>query len=227
MNHLSEVYQFVENQFQLWKNSEVFIEKQIITIIKPPIENFYLISRLLTELQFHPATILALKSNYNQSGKRFQNKLHSRELLMDRKLIFIKSSFPEEKQIIELSTDTGNLQTAYGQIKWQSLAYNNTLQNISFALNECYLDKGALKFPLQFRNWKNGDVIQPLGMNGHSKKIQDLFSDKKVPLFDKEKILLLFSENICLWIPGMIRSNHHLLNQETKSYVHIIWTPDL
>lgn len=42
------------------------------------------------------------------------------------------------------------------------------------------LPVGAVKLPLVVRSWRKGDRMQPRGMQGH-KKLQDLFTDAKIP----------------------------------------------
>mgnify|MGYP005835735917 CR=1 FL=1 len=48
------------------------------------------------------------------------------------------------------------------------------------ALWEEFLDVAAVELPLRMRTWRSGDRIQPLGLGG-TKKLQDLFTDRKVP----------------------------------------------
>jgi tRNA(Ile)-lysidine synthase len=68
--------------------------------------------------------------------------------------------------------------------------------------SECvFLDADKLKWPLTVRSWKPGDRFSPLGMEG-SKKIQDFFTDTKIPKSKRRYIPLLCDmEKIC-WIVG-------------------------
>ena len=38
-----------------------------------------------------------------------------------------------------------------------------------------FVDYEKLQFPLTLRRWKTGDIFQPLGMNGRSKKVSKFF----------------------------------------------------
>ena len=45
-------------------------------------------------------------------------------------------------------------------------------------------DAAALPFPFQLRSWREGDWMQPFGMQGR-KKLSDLFTDLKISAADK------------------------------------------
>ncbi|MFM8551456.1 MAG: tRNA lysidine(34) synthetase TilS, partial [Nitrospiraceae bacterium] len=44
-----------------------------------------------------------------------------------------------------------------------------------------HLDFDRMSMPLTLRSWRPGDAFQPAGMGGRSKKLQDFFSDIKLP----------------------------------------------
>lgn len=52
------------------------------------------------------------------------------------------------------------------------------------------LDASKLSWPLTLRTWSAGDVLQPLGMDGHQ-KISDHLTNRKIPSYFKEKALVL------------------------------------
>lgn len=60
-----------------------------------------------------------------------------------------------------------------------------------------YLDISKINWPLRVRRWKNGDKIQPLGMEGHQ-RISDHLTDKKISAAYKEQALVIesFEETI-------------------------------
>lgn len=64
-----------------------------------------------------------------------------------------------------------------------------------------WLDEDCVCRPLILRTWQAGDRFQPLGMAG-SKKLQDLFSDLKVPPRHRKRVpILCDAEKIC-WVAG-------------------------
>lgn len=67
-------------------------------------------------------------------------------------------------------------------------------------------DLSQIVLPLMVRPWRQGDRIQPLGMTG-SKLISDILIDKKIPLINKSKILVLIDSNKnIISIPGVLIS---------------------
>ena len=51
------------------------------------------------------------------------------------------------------------------------------------------------------RSWRPGDRMRPLGLNG-SKKVQDIFTDAKVPEDERARIPLLECRGQIVWLPG-------------------------
>ncbi len=68
------------------------------------------------------------------------------------------------------------------------------------------LDGENIHFPLTIRSLRPGDRFRPLGMDGE-KKVKDFFIDHKIPLHQRRRIPLLFSQDQLLWIAGL-RINH-------------------
>jgi tRNA(Ile)-lysidine synthase len=65
-----------------------------------------------------------------------------------------------------------------------------------------------------------GDKISPIGMTG-SKKLQDVFVDDKIPRPERNKTLLLTTENEVLWIHGGRRTRLYPVTEETKQVLRI------
>jgi tRNA(Ile)-lysidine synthase len=63
------------------------------------------------------------------------------------------------------------------------------------------IDLSLIDFPVTVRHWEPGDRFAPLGMS-QLKKISDFLIDLKVPVTEKEKVLLLLSGNKVMWVMG-------------------------
>ncbi|MFD1957212.1 tRNA lysidine(34) synthetase TilS [Paenibacillus thailandensis] len=87
---------------------------------------------------------------------------------------------------------------------------------------EACFDIDKLKFPLVIRSRKPGDRMQILGLNG-SKKVQDMFVDGKVPPSLRERYpLLCDAAGRLLWVPGIRRSGHALVERgKTKGVLRV------
>jgi len=74
---------------------------------------------------------------------------------------------------------------------------------------------------LKIRTWREGDRIKLFGLGGKSKKLQDLFVDKKIPHWKRLEIPLVFWENELLWVVGLARSDIASITEETKKILHL------
>ncbi len=87
--------------------------------------------------------------------------------------------------------------------------------------NVVYTDLENISFPLIIRTRRNGDIIQPFGMQGKM-KLKKYFINKNIPEHDRDKIILLCKEKEVLWVSGTgisekLRSNgipHYKLKLE-------------
>ena len=84
-----------------------------------------------------------------------------------------------------------------------------------------FVDYEKLEFPLVLRHWKEGDVFQPFGMEGKSKKVSKLFKDEKLSVVEKESTWLLCSANQVVWVLGMRQDDRYKINSETKKILKI------
>ena len=68
--------------------------------------------------------------------------------------------------------------------------------------NIAYVDLSKIEFPLTVRTRKNGDIIQPFGMQGKM-KLKKYFINKNIPEHDRDKTILLCKDNEVLWAVGV------------------------
>ncbi len=55
---------------------------------------------------------------------------------------------------------------------------------------------------LYVRSWRQGDRIRPFGLRGKSRKLQDIFTDLKVPRDLRSRIPVVECRGEIVWIPG-------------------------
>lgn len=85
--------------------------------------------------------------------------------------------------------------------------------------NYCWqalFDYDKIGLPLQVRNRRPGDRFHPSGLDGKSKKLQDLLVDAKVPRRRRDTIPLLCSGTEILWVMGMRIDQRFLAQADTK-----------
>lgn len=70
--------------------------------------------------------------------------------------------------------------------------------------NAVVIDRDKLTFPLNVRQWAEGDVFQPFGMQGKQQKLQDFFTNHKLSRIEKEEVWLLVNgDGTIIWVLGM------------------------
>ncbi len=81
--------------------------------------------------------------------------------------------------------------------------------------NTVFVDADTLAESLQMRGRQAGDVIQPVGMQGH-KKVKKLFIDLKIPKEQRDSIPMVVSHGQIVWIPGYFLSECVRITKKTK-----------
>ncbi len=160
-----------------------------------------------------------LEQGIKNKGSRFESSTHL-AITHSGKLIIEESKFDEckDEYIIENIYKLNNLPI--------NLCIENTSKNQISELipqnpNYIFVDYSKLKFPLTIRHWKKGDRIYPYGLNG-SKKIQDLYSDLKLNLFQKKDTWILESEDKIVWVIGFKADKRFCVDNKTEQILKIV-----
>jgi len=69
---------------------------------------------------------------------------------------------------------------------------------------------------LHVRFWQHGDRIAPRGMAGHTKKVQDIFTDAKVPRAQRSQVPLVADREGLLWVAGLTAAERGRITQATR-----------
>ena len=84
----------------------------------------------------------------------------------------------------------------------------------------CYIDAVEAPFPWQVRPIVPGDRLDLLGSKG-SRSTQDLLTDLKIPRHLRPCLPLVCQDNRPLWLAGIRRSRHALVNPEQQQVIRI------
>lgn len=87
-----------------------------------------------------------------------------------------------------------------------------------------YVAAERLRFPLTLRPWREGDVLKPLGMDGH-KNVSDLLTDCKVPPQERARQLVLTHGGEIVWVVGHRLAEAFRVRPESARVVRLAWTP--
>jgi tRNA(Ile)-lysidine synthase len=174
------------------------------------------IHHLLQQVEFSAELNSQLKSMIlmRQSGKKIIGKNYT--CLIDRTYLIFKKNedlMDNAHFFIEENVLTIDYPISLKFIKHQG-------NIISKSANSASLDEAKIKFPLQLRKWKNGDVYYPIGMVG-KKKLSDFFVNNKYTHFEKEEQWLLTSGNEIVWIVGKRIDRRFMVSDSTKNTLEI------
>lgn len=64
-------------------------------------------------------------------------------------------------------------------------------RTIDSSSGDVFLDADRICFPLELRQWREGDWMCPLGMGGKRRKLSDIFVSLKIPVPAKKEVILL------------------------------------
>ncbi len=159
-----------------------------------------------------------------QAGAMFFSS--SYQLLIDREKFILEERI--EKNILQktytLEKDVAFLQMEDAKI--QISFFSDRPKSFKSDVNVAFLDADHLVYPLIVRHWKKGDSFYPLGMNGHSKKLQDLFTDLKLPRTQKEKVWIIENGDgkIC-WVVGFRIDDRFKITSNTENVMKLKYEP--
>jgi len=157
----------------------------------------------------------------NESGKTFLSSEY--QLNIDREQLIISKinenslesiQLTISREIIEIKFESGQVNFDWNSTRPQSFSEN---KNIAF------IDASHLKFPLVLRKWQQGDSFQPLGMQ-QKKKLSDFMIDRKIPLHEKEDVLVLISGNEIVWVVGHQLDDRYKLVTSSSNIVKMEYT---
>ena len=78
----------------------------------------------------------------------------------------------------------------------------------------------GVQFPLRIRARRRGDRMRPFGMRG-SKKLSDLFIDRKVPTHRRGMIPVFEDSGGIFWVPGVATDERTRIDAGTRTALHI------
>jgi len=149
-----------------------------------------------------------------QSGKQLLSRTH--KLLKDRDTLILTNIFSKTLQKeITINTEDKKVETNNG-----ILFFDEADAVFGKAKNEIFIDAKTLKFPLKVRHWENGDYFYPIGMHG-KKKLSKFFKDEKLSLHDKEKSLVLVSNDDIVWVINHRADERFKVTSKTRNILKI------
>jgi tRNA(Ile)-lysidine synthase len=150
-----------------------------------------------------------------QPGKQFFSQTY--RLLVDRDSLILKERNQEKISDVFIEPH----QTRVSNNSIDLIVSKNSSGNLPIIKNPAValMDAAKISFPLVWRKWQPGDFFKPLGMTTN-KKLSDFLIDAKIPTTEKEKVTVIESAGMIVWVVGMrISEDVKLIPSTTASVV--------
>jgi len=194
------------------KDNQLFFNISKLRQLNPL--NFYLFE-LLYPYGFNSNQVDSIVHSIDGiSGKCFFSGTH--QLIKDREYLILIENIEIDEFSIKISNKNQQVKLL-GNASLKIKSVNRTKSfKIPAQANIAALDKDKLNFPLEIKNWQKGDYFYPIGMN-QKRKLSDFFIDNKFTKFEKEKTLLLLSNEEIVWVIGYRLDNRYKITDYTKN----------
>lgn len=195
--------------------SLIRINKQLLSELSFIAEHLYHYLKTFNFTYSQVVGVVDFVTNKIQSGKIIQTKTH--KLLNDREELLL---YPIEKDDIVQVEIKKNVKSVTNPVSLTFDILPISEVKILPQVNKAYLDADKLTWPLTIRKWKQGDTFYPLGMT-NKKKLSDFLINTKVNLVEKEKVLVLESNNDICWVINHRLSNKFKITDNTRQVLLI------
>lgn len=191
-----------------------------LRILNRKTENAYLLWSIIEDYGFNFTQAKQIAGNLDSvSGLSFYSASH--QILKEREHFLVREkvevSHAEELRI----NGPGNYNFGNEQFfleKCDGFEFSKEKKNV------LYLDAKKVVFPLNIRNWKNGDIFQPFGMKGQKKKVSDILIDLKFSIYQKENVSVLTDDNgHILWLIGIRADERCRIGDDAERFYKLEW----
>lgn len=166
---------------------------------------------------FNPTVISQIFDSIGtQAGKTFEAEEYV--ALHDRNCLFVerKRTVGQDSILIQ---QPGTFELQNGVLHFSAIPCGEF--ELDKSRSVACVDYEKLTFPLLLRVWRQGDSFVPFGMNGR-KKVSDFLIDEKVPLLQKQHVLVLESNGEIVWVVGHRVSQLFAITEHTKSVAKFV-----
>ena len=191
------------------KGPDLFIKKELLK------EASITVLEILKPFGFNYQQVKQLQAKEHQTGKVYLSSSH--QLNVDREELVVSKLGNCEDQYF-IFANQKSLALEYFDLKMDETLSQNT--EIPSSETESVLDFDRLTFPLTVRPWQSGDRLYPLGMS-HTKKVSDLLTDLKIPVNLKQRVYVLLSGGLVVWVIGHRIDDRFKITADTKRVFRI------
>lgn len=150
--------------------------------------------------------------------------MKSTRLVVGKNLVHFIPSEPRELSHDQRHQAVPTILTVPARVTWAGTGQTIRAQQLARShvraaaqgRNCIVVDADRVSGPLVVRAWQPGDRFHPLGMKGRSKKLQDFFTDLKVPIDARRRIPVVVSPEGIVWIVGYRQDERWALTAATE-----------
>ena len=208
---IQDASEILDDQYDQWRKINVSDEgKEVFKLSR--YDHRYFLSRYFLEIGFGYEQINLILDKNTHTGAQFTAVKNDKLIRIDRDWIWIFLDLNSEfNQTETFKLEAQKLKFANWNLEIEIFPKEHLKQYTSkFQTNMLYGDMAKISERLVLRQWESGDRMKPFGMTIGTKKLQDIFSNKKLAQHEKmNAVILQDSEKIVAVIP-------HLISEEVR-----------
>ncbi len=132
----------------------------------------------------------------------------------------VKPDLEWEYELLEID-DTVTIRSSTGH--YISVIKHNTVNIPYIQSPNLFMDIQKLHFPLKIRHWSTGDKMVPLGMR-LEKKLSDIFIDEKFTPMEKERAIVIESNEMIVGVLGFRIADSVKIDTSTRAVIEIAFS---
>ncbi len=165
-------------------------------------------------------TAQILRLLHSESGHQVVSESH--RVIRHRDFLVVTSRNDEASDLITIQKIPSTIQTAHGRFSFEWMEQSALpAPNANTAL----LDGDSVSLPLTLRHRREGDYFYPLGMGMKKKKLKRFLIDAKLPISEKERVLILESQGRILWVVGHRIDERFKLHATSRRILKLSFQP--
>lgn len=195
------------------RGNELYMPVFLLQQLKPQKTVIY---EIVQQYGFRPAQLTdILQLLESDSGKFIASDTH--RILKNRKHLVI-AALQEISNTTTIIDEPGKYSFAHGIITISDIEIAQ--QHFNSNNHIAFIDAKKIEYPLILRPWKMGDYFYPLGMQ-KKKKLSRFLIDKKLSMFEKEKVWVIEMNKKIIWVVGHRIDDRFKITSSSKAALQL------
>lgn len=139
-------------------------------------------------------------------------------LFRDRDFLILTEMQPAGSDLVRIDSPGSRVSVMAGELHFR---VTSVPDEIPTDPDIALLDMRDIRFPLNLRPRRAGDYFYPLGMGGKKKKLKRFLVDVKMPVPEKERLLILEQDGKVIWVVGSRIDERFRVRPDTREVLEI------